>query len=134
MIVSFLTNGMSPFGLKMLTEMHLADRYQYQYLIFWYLSASLLPTGVFVAKHSRPYRREVLTAACMALCSVLGQLGMVAALGHNVPGYIVYPIATGGSLFFVVAGGVILFKEKLGRYGVAGIVLGIASVVILALP
>lgn len=57
---------------------------------------------------------------------------MALALGYDVPGHIVFPVATGGSLFLVLAAGVILFKEKVGGYGVAGIVLGIASLVILS--
>jgi multidrug transporter EmrE-like cation transporter len=38
----------------------------------------------------------------------------------------------GGGLFIVVGAGVLLFKERVGPYGVAGIVLGIISIVLLS--
>jgi multidrug transporter EmrE-like cation transporter len=89
---------------------------------------------VFLAKYSNPLKNEILMGAGMGLCSVLGQLGMVMALSSNVPGYLVFPVAIGGNLFIVVAGGLILFKERLRSYGVVGLVLGAAALVTLAIP
>ena len=45
----------------------------------------------------------------------------------------VFPITTGGSLFLVASAGLLLFKEKVGPYGIAGMVLGIAALVGLSL-
>ena len=57
----------------------------------------------------------------------------VLALEQNVPGYIVFPITTGGNLFMVAAAGVLLFREKIGPYGLAGILIGILSIVLLSI-
>jgi multidrug transporter EmrE-like cation transporter len=62
-----------------------------------------------------------------------GQLFSVLALEQKVPGYTVFPITTGGNLFLVAAGGVFLFRERIGVYGIAGIVTGIASLVLLSM-
>jgi drug/metabolite transporter (DMT)-like permease len=55
------------------------------------------------------------------------------ALENGVPGYIVFPVTTGGNLFLVAAAGVFLFRERIGRYGVAGIVAGVLALVLLSL-
>jgi multidrug transporter EmrE-like cation transporter len=62
-----------------------------------------------------------------------GQLFSLMALEKGVPGYIVFPITTGGNLFLVAAAGVLLFREKIGKYGVAGILIGVLSLVLLSL-
>ncbi|MGH9448960.1 MAG: hypothetical protein ACRD11_00295 [Terriglobia bacterium] len=134
MAIALLTNGLGPFGLKILAERHLAHQYQYQYLVFWYLTAFVISSIVFLAGHSKPFKREILIGATMGLFSLLGQVGLVLALSSNVPGYLVFSLALGGSLFVVVAGGMVLFKERLKGYGIAGLVLGAAAIVILTLP
>jgi drug/metabolite transporter (DMT)-like permease len=134
MSVAFLTNGLGPFGLKTLAEWHLSQQYQLQYLFFWYLSASAIAAMVFLFKYSRPFKREIAISAGMGLSSVLGQVGMVMALSCKVPGYLVFPVAIGGNLFIVVAAGLILFKERLRSYGIIGLGLGTAALVILAIP
>jgi multidrug transporter EmrE-like cation transporter len=48
------------------------------------------------------------------------------------PGYIAFPLTTGGSLFLVATAGILLFKEKVGPYGIAGLTLGIIALVTLS--
>jgi multidrug transporter EmrE-like cation transporter len=55
------------------------------------------------------------------------------ALEKDVPGYIVFPMTTGGNLFLVAAAGVFLFRERVGAYGIAGILTGIVSLILLSL-
>jgi multidrug transporter EmrE-like cation transporter len=88
---------------------------------------------VFVSRHSKPFAREVLIAGGMSLCSIGIQLSVAHALEDNIPGHIVYPVVTGSNLFIVAAAGVILFKERIGRYGIAGMILGMVSLLILSL-
>ncbi len=134
MFVAFMTNGLGSFGLKILAEKHLSGQYQYQYLVFWYVASSVIAGFVFLTGHSKPRKSEVLMGAGMGLCSVLGQLGMVLAMSSQVPGYLVFPLAIGGNLFIVVAGGLILFKERVRSYGYLGLGLGVTALVILAIP
>lgn len=62
-----------------------------------------------------------------------GQLISLLALEQKVPGYIVFPITTGGNLFLVTAAGVLMFRERIDRFGVVGIFKGILSFVLLSL-
>ena len=65
------------------------------------------------------------------LSSVVGQLGMAYSLDHGIPGYIVFQVAPGGGLFFVVLVGILFFKERVSGYGAAGIILGMTALAVL---
>jgi multidrug transporter EmrE-like cation transporter len=69
----------------------------------------------------------------MGLCSLGGQAFTGLALSHGIPGHVAFPLTTGGSLFLVALAGIILFKERVGHYGLLGIVLGICSLVLLSI-
>ena len=133
MLISFVANGIGPFGLKILTEMGLATQYQAQYLLYWYLGGFVFAAIALRRSGLRPNRTEVTLGALMGVCSLLGQSFTGLALSNGMPGHVVFPITTGGSLFLVASAGLLLFKEKVGPYGIAGMVLGIAALVGLSL-
>lgn len=133
MLIAFLANGLGPFGLKVLAEAGLADRFQFQYLVYWYFGGLLFAAATFVSRHRDLYAREVVLGALMGLASLGGQSFTGLALSHHLPGHIAFPMTTGGSLLIVAAAGLLLFRERVSAYGLAGIVLGIASLVTLSL-
>lgn len=133
MLIAFVANGLGPFGLKMIAEKGLSERYQFQYLLLWYGGGLLFGLGWLLATRGRFRLRELVMAFGIAIGSFGGQFFSLLALERNVPGYIVFPMTTGGNLFLVAAAGVLLFREKIGPYGVAGILVGIASLVLLSL-
>ena len=133
MLVAFVANGIGPFGLKILTELGLASAYQAQYLVYWYLGALVFAALALWRSGLRPQSTEVWLGALMGGCSLAGQAFTGLALSHDMPGHVVFPITTGGSLFLVATAGLVLFKEKVGPYGIAGMVLGIAALVGLSL-
>jgi multidrug transporter EmrE-like cation transporter len=132
MLVAFLANGIGPFGLKILSEQGLATRYQAQYLLYWYLGAFVFAIAAILRSRLRPFGREIWLGALMGACSLLGQAFTGLALSHSVPGHVAFPITTGGSLFLVATAGLLLFREKVGAYGIAGMVVGIAALVALS--
>lgn len=131
MLVSFAANGLGPFGLKVLTERGMAA-YQQQYLFYWYLCGFVFAVAALLVSRNGVSVREVLLGAAMGGCSLTGQTFTALALSKGVPGHIAFPLTTGGSLFLVAAAGLLLFKERIGPYGFCGIVLGIASLVMLS--
>lgn len=133
MMIAFVANGLGPFGLKMIAEKGLSERYQFQYLLLWYGGGLLFGLGWLLATRGRLRLKELILAFGIAIGSFGGQFFSLLALERNVPGYIVFPMTTGGNLFLVAAAGVLLFREKIGPYGVAGILVGIASLVLLSL-
>ncbi len=133
MLLAFVANGLGPFGLKMLAEKGLSETYHYQYLLWWYAGGLALALAVFLASRTRLYGREIAFGFAIGLGSFGGQLFSSMALEQGVPGHIVFPATTGGNLFLVAAAGLLFFREKLGPYGIAGILTGITSLVLLSL-
>jgi drug/metabolite transporter (DMT)-like permease len=134
MLAAMLTNGLGLAGTKILTEMGLADRYQLHYLFAWYASG-LLAAVIFLApKLSLPHRREIWIGGAMALMSFLGQFFIVKALRNGAPGFLVYPIAVGANVLFVAVGGMLLFEERVGPRGLAGIASGLVAILLLSVP
>jgi hypothetical protein len=119
MLVAFVTNGLGPFGLKILSEEGLAA-HQWQYLICWYAGGLVFAALAFARSWSGVYRREATLGAAMGACSLAGQSFTGLSLAREVPGHIVFPITTGGSLFVVASVGILVFGERVGVYGIAG--------------
>ena len=134
MLGAMVANGFALMGAKVLAEQGLADRYQNHYLLAWYASGFVLAVIYSLRTLSLPFGREVAIGGGMAVMSFLGQTCLVQALRHGAPGYAVYPIAAGANVVFVAVAGIWVFRERLGVYGVAGIVCGLVSVVVLSLP
>lgn len=132
MLIAFVTNGLGPFGLKILTERNLSG-FQPQYLVYWYLGGAVFGALAFLGGSRRVEKREVALGAAMGLCSLCGQTFTGLALSNGLPGHVAFPLTTGGSLFLVAAAGILLFKEKVGGYGITGISLGIVSLILLSL-
>lgn len=131
MLVAFVANGLGPFGLKVLSERGLGGD-QTQYLLYWYLGGLVFAAAAALLRPARLYAREVILGALMGACSFSGQYFTGAALEGGLPGHLVFPLTTGGSLFLVATAGILLFKERVGIYGITGIALGIASLVLLS--
>jgi multidrug transporter EmrE-like cation transporter len=131
MLMCFLANGLGAFGLRIMSGMGLSETFKFPYLMLWYGAGLLLAAVVFLTKHRRLYFREVTVGAGLGLSSVVGQLGMAYSLDHGIPGFIVFQVAPGGGLFFVVLVGILFFKERVSGYGAAGIVLGMTALAVL---
>lgn len=134
MAVAFLTNGLGVFGLRVLTGWGLAPGSFVQYLAVWYLAGLLLAALIYLRQLGRPRAKEAAIGLAMALCSLGGQVGMARALSGGLPGFVVFPVATGGGLLFVVLIGVWLFRERMQPLGYLGITVGVFALVLLAVP
>lgn len=132
MAIAFVANGLSPFGLKVLAGLGLSSE-QSSYLVWWYAGGCLFAVIALGRKWAQVRSTECLLGAAMGLCSLGGQAFTGMALSRGVPGHIAFPVTTGGSLFFVATAGIVLFKERVGAYGLFGIALGICSLVLLSI-
>jgi len=131
MLVAFLANGLGPFGLKVLTARGQAG-YQSQYLFYWYLGGLVFALVALRLGRSGVNGREVLLGAAMGGSSFAGQSFTAMALAKGLPGHIAFPLTTGGSLFLVALAGIVLFRERIGPYGLCGVILGVAALVMLS--
>jgi multidrug transporter EmrE-like cation transporter len=134
MVLAFLTNGLGAFGLRILAGAGLGHIEATQYLAMWYSAGLVLAALAFFRLYGRPERKDVVIGSVMAVCSLFGQMGMALALSGGIPGYVVFPVATGGGLLLVVLVGVLVFGEPMGPLGYVGIITGMSALVLLALP
>lgn len=79
----------------------------------------------------RPRSSEVVVGAAWGLFYTLGPLMFLQAL-ISLPAVVVYPVAVAGPAVLISLIGPLVYRERLGRYGVAGVSLGIVSLVALA--
>jgi multidrug transporter EmrE-like cation transporter len=78
-------------------------------------------------------KKEAGLGALMALLRIGGQVSMAKALGLHVPGNIVFPVAVGGSILAGAVASWAVFKEKMNRLTVAGVILGSVAVILVSL-
>jgi hypothetical protein len=132
-LLAFLLNGLSPFGLRILAGMGLGQQYTHVYLFYWYLSGFALLIVARLRWRERIPTEAFLIGTGMAVCSIGGQVSIGLALAHGAPGNAVYPLAMGASICIVAAGGMFFFKERVGPYGKAGTVLGLLAAILMSL-
>ncbi|HEY1686225.1 MAG TPA: SMR family transporter [Tepidisphaeraceae bacterium] len=130
-LLAFLANGLAASSQKVLVEWGGGD-YAWQFYVVLYAAGCLVMAAANAMQEGKPHRREVVTSAAMGVASVAGNICIVKAL-ERVPGSVAYPVANGGSLFLVVLAGVLIFKEHVNPAGIAGIIVGIAAIVVLVL-
>jgi drug/metabolite transporter (DMT)-like permease len=133
MMLAFLLNGLCTFGLRILASLGWANEYTPIYLVFWYLAGTLFILALVYRSRHRPSRSDILVGAALGAFSVCGQTSMGLALAGGLPGNVVFPVALGGGLFVVVVAAILVFKERVGPAGMAGISLGIISIALLSL-
>jgi multidrug transporter EmrE-like cation transporter len=132
MMLAFLLNGLCTFGLRVLANLGWATRYTPIYLVFWYFAGLLFILVLVCRSWRRPTRADIFVGAGLGVFSVCGQTTMGRALASGLPGNVVFPVALGGGLFVVVLAAVLVFKERVGPAGIAGISLGIVSIALLS--
>jgi drug/metabolite transporter (DMT)-like permease len=133
MMVAFVFNGLCTFGLRILAGLGLAAHYTPLYLVFWYLSGGAFMLVLFSRAPNRPARSDMLVGAGLGFFSICGQNSLGLALANGLPGSVVFPVTLAGGLFVVVLAAVVIFKERIGPAGIAGISLGIISIALLSL-
>lgn len=134
MFLAFLANGAGAFGLRILAGAGLGTIDERQYLSWWYACGAIVALTVYLTKAGRPESREVVIGFAMALCSLGGQVGMALSLSEGISGFVVFPVATGGGVLLVATIGRLIYREKVGSYGVAGLLVGFLALVLLSLP
>jgi multidrug transporter EmrE-like cation transporter len=132
MAIAFFTNGLGAFGVRVLQGMGLAQTHSFLYLDFWYLAGLAVSMIAFLSRRPKLSPAELAVGGLMGLFSSVGWIFLTQAVARGMPGYLIFPIAIGGSLSVVAAVGVMVFKERLSAYGYLGILTGVAGIALLA--
>jgi len=137
MSLSFLSNALSLYAYSLAAELQPdnAPVHKLTFLLTTYVVYGIgsLLLG-FLVRRPGSVKAAFLTGSVAGTLLLTGGLFTLEALTvGNVPGYVLYPITSGGSNVVVVVLSVILLKERPGRFGWTGIVVGLAALVLLGL-
>lgn len=133
MLVMLLANGMSAFGLKVISGWGLPETSKFPYLTVWYAAGFACIAVPMLVKRSGVGVKELGWGAVMAVLSIGGQVAMATALNLKVPGNVVFPITSGGAILVVGVAGRVFFKERMNLMTTMGIVLGFFAVILLSI-
>ena len=132
MVVILLTNGMSSFGLKVLSGWGLSGTMKFPYLTVWY-AAGLACIGIpMLTRVVKSRLKEAGWGAALAGLSIGGQIAMANALQSGLPGSVVFPVTIGGSILIVASAGCIFFSERMHPLSWAGVATGCVAVILLS--
>lgn len=129
MFIVFITNGIALIAIKVIGENHSLNATNV-FLMSLYGTASVITLINMLTNRKTMEWRSIAIGSLAGVCSLMGMFCLVKA-SSMIPGYIVFPLANGGSLLLVALVGFIIFKEKIGPYGMAGIISGILAIILL---
>jgi multidrug transporter EmrE-like cation transporter len=132
MLLMLLTNGMSAFGLKVITAWGLPETSKFPYLTIWYAAGFAGVALPALVRRQMVSFRELRWGAAMALLSIGGQVATAVALDRGMPGNVVFPVTMGGAILIVGLAGRLFFGERMNRMTKVGMVLGFLAVMLLS--
>jgi drug/metabolite transporter (DMT)-like permease len=126
----FLMNGLGMIGLKTVSEIK-HDAAIPIASLFLYMTA-LLPALIHANADRKPLEPKSIWIGVMGgIGSAVATVTSGRAAGL-IAGYIVFPVSSGGTLLMMVVTSRLLFKEKIGPYGLAGIAVSVIAIVLLS--
>jgi drug/metabolite transporter (DMT)-like permease len=128
--IFFVSNGMTSIGMKAASEMPV-KRSVFLALLLMNAFAAVFALVVVIAERKRLVWKNTWVGALGGIGSAVGGLATCRA-AQMVPGYVVFPVSSGGTLLLIVLIARLGFKEKIGPYGIAGIAVGIAAITLLS--
>ena len=130
LLFSFVFNGLLMVGMKAVDGFKLEHFLPVVLFMQYTLGTALCLPMALRAK--KPVSRAAIWVGILGgVTSAIGMAACIMAAGM-MPGYICFPVIQGGTLLAGVVLGMLAFKERVGPFGVAGIVAGVAAIVVLS--
>ena len=130
-LVAITVVGFSQLSSKILVQSGLEAQNNYFFLAV-FSSAALLVSPLAWRNRSGIKRRDGLFGLGVGMFNVAANRFLLLAL-TTLPGAIVFPVSSAGSLLLVSISAIILFKENVSQVNLAGILLTLAAVVLINL-
>jgi len=123
--------GFSQLSSKILVQSGLEAQNNYFFLAI-FSSAALLVSPLVWRNRAGIRRRDGLFGMGVGMFNVAANRFLLLAL-TTLPGAIVFPVSSAGSLLLVSISAIVLFKERVSRVNLAGILLTLAAVILINL-
>jgi drug/metabolite transporter (DMT)-like permease len=128
-IVTIIVVGFSQLSSKILVQAGLESQNNFFFLSI-FTSAALLVSPLALRNLGDIVGRDGLFGLGVGVFNVASNRFLLMAL-TTLPGAIVFPVSSAGSLLLVTISAIILFKEKVSRVNLVGILLTLAAVVLI---
>ena len=102
------------------------------FLTMVFVGAFLLSVPAVAATRTRLGRKELTYGALAGLCSLIGSGARVWAT-RDLGGLVVFPVSTVSVVLCVQLAGMTIWRERMGRWGVVGVVTALVGVILLSL-
>ena len=128
-LLTILVVGFSQTSSKILVQTGLETQNNYFFLAI-FTSASLLVTPLTYRNRKQIKPTDAAYGIGVGTFNLLSNRTLLLAL-TTLPGAIVFPVSSAGSLLLVTIAAIILFKENVSKANIAGILLTLAAVVLI---
>lgn len=128
---AFILSGAGALIAKTLVSLNL-EQHRNTYFIFLFATMLLIAVCVDIISLHLPSKRELLTGGAMGLAGIGNYWFIIRAL-RDVPGIVVFPFRTCGSILLTLIVTRIAWRERLGPMEIAGVVLAMVAIVLMSL-
>ena len=128
----FLIGGWCGLAPKMFVQASPQDSHEI-FLVFLFCSAALVNVVSLIIFRAAPTLKELLPGIMLGLCNILSNHFLLDAL-HTLPGIIVFPVASSVGVVLNTTFAVMIWRERLRRPVVVGIVISVLALVLINLP
>ncbi|MCW4011637.1 MAG: hypothetical protein NWF07_01455 [Candidatus Bathyarchaeota archaeon] len=128
-LLTILVVGFSQTSSKILIQSGLQAENNYFFLAI-FTSASLLVAPLAYRNRKQLKKTDTFYGIGVGTFNLLSNRALLLAL-TTLPGAIVFPVSSAGSLLMVTIAAIILFKERVSRANIAGIILTLVAVILI---
>ncbi len=131
-LVSFLCAGTADTMFKVVVETGFGYAGN-SYILIYNCFALLLALFFCIRQKAKPGRKEIAAGIGTGLCIGAGiMFGMKALM--EIPGVVYFPSVSAGNLLLVTLLSALFWKERLSRRQIGGLLVAIASIILIVLP
>jgi drug/metabolite transporter (DMT)-like permease len=128
-LITILVVGFSQTSSKILIQNGLQSQNNYFFLAI-FTSATLLVAPIAYRNRKQIKKTDTIYGIGVGTFNLISNRTLLLAL-TTLPGAIVFPVSSAGSLLMVTIAAIILFKEKVSRANVTGIIMTLIAVVLI---
>ncbi len=131
LILVFVGIGFNDFAMKIFKNWRMSD--EEPYFVFFIFTFAFFFSSMFILlKKIKPETHTIFTGLIMGIPNVFSTIFLLAALAI-LPGIIVYPLMNVGVIVATTLLAFIFWNEKPDKFGIAGLIVGIAAIVFLSI-
>jgi drug/metabolite transporter (DMT)-like permease len=119
--------GLSDLMLKIFDELGSVSEKPLFLLILFSVALGVFAVALMFQR-SVPTRKDLLWGFALGVPNLLSAYFIVSAL-HDLPAFVVFPVVSAGTVMAISILAALLFKERLGVWGIFGIVLTVLSII-----